>query len=222
MMSAETMKEIDFIPRWYKDRHKRQVSYHAQYVVIICIFAAIVLWSFGTCYSVSKAKAQINRIQVSLAENADLADECNQFTTVMGRLRDKAKILDKLDHQTSIANVIGELSFLVPDNIILSKVDIGLERFTEDVVSPNKSHVRLLRRGTDAAGAMPAADTRFKVAIAGVAAGVEDVAGLISRLEDSSYFCQVVPGFSRAAKYKDFAVIEFEISCYLANYVLQK
>jgi len=213
------MKEIDFIPQWYRDRQKQRVGYHTQYVVIIGIFAAIVLWSFGTCYFVSKAKAQINRIQASLAANADLAAQCNQLMTAMSRLRDKAGILDKLDHKTSIANVIGELSFLVPDNVILSKVDIGLERFTEGVVSANKSHVRLLRRGADAAGAMPAEDSRFKVVLAGIAAGVEDVAALISALEDSSYFCQVVPGFSRAAKVKDFIVTEFEISCYLSNYV---
>jgi len=221
-MSAETMKEIDFIPQWYRDRQKQQVGYHTQYVVIIGIFAAIVLWSFVTCYSVSKAKARIKRIQASLAANADLTAECNQLTTVLNRLRDKARILDKLNHKTSIANVIAELSFLVPDNVILRKVDIGLERFEAGVVSANTSHVRLLRRRADAAGAMPAQDSRFKVVLAGIAAGVEDVAALISQLEDSSYFCQVVPGFSRAAKVKDFIVTEFEISCYLANYVQHK
>ena len=216
------MKEIDFIPQWYRDGQKQQVSYRTQYVVIICIFAAIVFWSFGTCYSVSKAKAQINRIQESLAANADLAAEFSKLTTVMVELREKAKILDKLDHKTSIANVIGELSFLVTDNIILSKVDIGLERFAGGTVSANRSHVRLLQSGTDAASAMPAEDARFKVAITGIGAGVEDVAGLISQLENSPYFCQVVPGFSRAGKVKDFMVTEFEISCYLANYVQHK
>jgi hypothetical protein len=80
----------------------------------------------------------------------------------------------------------------------------------------------LLQRGTDAASAIPAEDTRFKVAITGVAAGVEDVANLISQLENSSYFCHVVPGFSRAGKVKDFKVTEFEISCYLANYEQHK
>jgi hypothetical protein len=216
------MKEIDFIPQWYRDGQKQQVSYRTQYVVIICIFVAIVFWSFGTCYSVSKAKAQINRIQESLAANADLTAEFSQLTNIMVELREKAKILDKLDHKTSIANVIAELSFLVTDNVILKKVDIGLERFTGGEVSANKSHVRLIHRGTDAASATPAEDVRFKVAITGVAAGVEDVAGLISQLENSSYFCQVVPGFSRAGKVKDFMVTEFEISCYLANYEKHK
>ncbi len=221
-MSAKTMKEIDFIPQWYKDRQKKQVGYHTQYVVIIVIFAAIVLWSFGTCISVSKAKAQIKRIEASLAENAELADECNKLTTVLSRLRNKAQILDKLDHKTSIANVIAEISFLVPDNVILSKINIGLERFETPAPPANTSNVRLLRRGADAADAMPPQDSRFKVVLAGIAAGVEDVAALISALESSSYFCQVVPGFSRSSKVKDVTVTEFEISCYLANYVQDK
>jgi len=216
------MKEIDFIPQWYRDRQKQQVGYHTQYVVIIVIFAAIVLWSFTTCYSVSKAKAQIKRIETSLAENADLAAECNRLTTTLNKLRQKTEILDKLNHQTSIANVIAELSFLVPENVILGKIDIGLEHFNEAGGSTNKSNVRLLRRSPQTDDAMPAEDTRFKVVISGIAAGVEDVAGLISSLEDSSYFCQVVPGFSRAGKVKDLTVTEFEISCYLANYVQQK
>jgi LEA14-like dessication related protein len=216
------MKEIDFIPQWYRDGQKQKVNYRTQCVVVICIFVAIVFWSFGTCYSVSRAKAQINRIQESLAANADLAAEFSQLTTAMAELREKAEILDKLDHKTSIANVIGELSFLVTDNIILKKVDVSLERFTTGAVSANKSRVRLLKSGNDAAGAIPQEDTRFKVAITGVGAGVEDVAALISQLENSSYFCQVVPGFSRAGKVKDFIVTEFEISCYLANYEQQK
>jgi len=49
---------------------------------------------------------------------------------------------------------------------------------------------------------------------------------LICKLDDSPYFCQVVPSFSRNKKMKvgtglageNFQVSEFEISCYLANY----
>ena len=212
------MKEIDFIPQWYKDRQKKHVSHHVQYVVIIGIFAAIVVWSFATCLSVSKAKAQINRIQESLAANADMVSEFNELATAMIQLRKKAEILEKLDHKTSIANVIGELSFLVPDDVILKKVDVGMERFVGGAGS-GKSHVKLLRQSSGASSAAPAEDSRFKVIISGIAAGVDDVAGLISQMENSSYFCQVVPGFSRAAKVKDFGVTEFEISCYLANYI---
>ncbi len=79
--------------------------------------------------------------------------------------------------------------------------------------------------------------------IRGVAADASNVAALICRLEDSPYFCQVVPSFSRTAVINaagspsfrsrtkspntkgsvqetggKIQVSEFEISCYLANY----
>ena len=77
--------------------------------------------------------------------------------------------------------------------------------------------------------AMPLGDVRFKVVMSGVASNARDVGELICRLEDSPYFCQVIPSFSRNKKIKtksitsgrDFPVSEFKLSCYLANYLLQ-
>ena len=85
---------------------------------------------------------------------------------------------------------------------------------------------------------------RFRVVIGGVAADASDVAALICMLEDSPYFCKVVPSFSRTIvinvagnpsfnsestnetvqkneKNKQIKVSEFEISTYLANYCEQ-
>ena len=221
-MGPKTMKEIDFIPQWYKDGRKHRVGYHTQCIVTICIFAAILLWSLGTSYSVSKANAQIGRIQDSLAANADLAAEYNQLGTTMAKLRKKAETLEKLDHKTNIENVIAELSFLITDNIILSKLDIYLETFQHGSAAENKSRVKLAHRRTGAATAMPEGNTRFHVVITGIAAGAQDVAALISKLENSPYFCHIIPGFSRSKKIKEFMATEFEISCYLANYIEQK
>jgi hypothetical protein len=216
------MKEIDFIPQWYKDGQKHHVGYHTQCVVIICIFAVIVLWSFGTSYSVSRAKAQMGRIQESLAANADLAAEYNQLGSTMAQLRQKTETLEKLNHKTNIANVVAEFSFLITDNITLSKLDIYLESFQPGSATANKSSIRLGSRSTNAPSAMPETNNRFRVVITGIAAGAQDVAALISRLEDSPYFCQIIPGFSRSKKIKELTATEFEISCYLANYVEQK
>ena len=78
-------------------------------------------------------------------------------------------------------------------------------------------------------------DVRFKVEISGIAADAGDVAELICKLEDSPYFCQVYPSFSRNSRIKagtvpwlgsdssytaddSYQISEFEIGCYLANY----
>jgi len=62
--------------------------------------------------------------------------------------------------------------------------------------------------------------------ISGVASDASYVADLVCKLEDSPYFCQVIPSFSRNREIKvetgvaeeNLRISEFEIRCYLANY----
>ena len=93
---------------------------------------------------------------------------------------------------------------------------------------------------------LPIGHVRFKVTIAGVGADASDVAALVSRLEESPYFRQVVLSFSRNIKVGNPSVMslrdvdvlkspleteggdvvtggklqvsEFQINCYLGNY----
>jgi hypothetical protein len=75
----------------------------------------------------------------------------------------------------------------------------------------------------------PLGDVRFKVVLSGVAADASEVAELICRLEESRYFRQVYPSFSRGVKMKtssnvageSLQMTKFEISCHLANYQQQ-
>ena len=53
------MKEIDFLPEWYKSDKRRQVSYRTQYIAISSVFAVMMLWGFISTRSISKARAQI-------------------------------------------------------------------------------------------------------------------------------------------------------------------
>jgi hypothetical protein len=107
--------------------------------------------------------------------------------------------------------------------------------------------VRVVRAKSGEKRGLPLGDVRFKVVMSGVAADGRDVAALTCKLEDSPYFCQVVPSFSRNAKISiksdsslhaetdvvegtvetknrvrkaegNIQVSEFEINCYLANY----
>jgi hypothetical protein len=110
--------------------------------------------------------------------------------------------------------------------------------------------IRAVQSDSVARGELPMGDVRFKVLISGVAADASDVAALICKLENSPYFCQVVLSFSRNTDIdvrksdtlrlqKDYTqelsstrrdehktegsvrVSNFEINCYLANYLEQ-
>ena len=96
--------------------------------------------------------------------------------------------------------------------------------------------VRAARAKAERKASLPLGDVKFKVLISGVAPKPSDVATLICDLEDSSYFFNVVPSFSRNTQIDgkatsglvseggrgnggaEIKASEFEISCYLANY----
>ena len=224
------MKEIDFLPEWYKNSRRQQISYRTQYFILGCIFVAIMFWNFIAARSISKAVADFTQTTPKQVEAESLLRESAGVKSQTSQLQGKAGILEKIDSKINVADVLAEMSFLIDKRIVLSKVELKAEKFT-DKKGRKISNDALLASGgesqdTSAGKELPLSDVRFKVVIRGIALNAGDVAELICRLENSPYFCQAVPSFSRNIKIKtgtgsdaaNHQVSEFEISCYLSNY----
>ena len=222
------MKEIDFLPEWYKNGRRQQIGYQTQYIILGILLVAMVLWNFGAVHSISKAQAKLARTTPQQAEAEKNVQVFEKIKSQVTQLQKQAGILEEINPRINVANVLGEISFVVDKRIALGKLQLVAEKFG------NKKGDRsglLAADGTAGGGAgnknaMAFGDARFKVVISGVAADAGDVAKLISRLEDSPYFQQVYPLFSKAKKVKvktesseqEYQLNEFEISCYLENY----
>jgi hypothetical protein len=221
------MKEIDFLPEWYKSGKRRQTGYRTQYIVLAGIFAVMVVWNFTAVRSISQAKAALAEHTTGRSDLKSASHKFAKIKSQMTKLQKKLEVIQRIDSRIDVASVLGEISFLVNEKIVLSKVWFTAERFTGEAEN-KKSGGSAVRSAGHNRGkeAMPLGDVRFKVVISGIASDAGDVARLICRLEDSPYFCQVMPSFSQnkeietraGAVEKDFQVSEFEIGCYLANY----
>jgi hypothetical protein len=222
------MKEIDFLPNWYKSGRRRQISYRTQYIGLGGIFVAMVMWNFAATHSISKATTALAQAEskVSVAESVSWAFA--KIKSEVTQLQKKAESIEEIDSKIDAASVLAEISFLIDKKIVLSKVEFKAERFADRQRRKPNSGSAIRAAGRNFAGkqAQPLGDVRFKVVISGVASDASDIAELICRLEDSPYFRLVYPSFSRNRNIKtgtNFAgenhqVSEFEISCYLANY----
>jgi len=235
------MKEIDFLPEWYKDGRRREFSYRTQYIVLAGVFVVMVVWNFTAAYSISKAKAELVQMSASKAEAESTSAKLDRIKSEVARLQKKAESVEKIESRIDFASVLAEMSFLIDERVVLSKVQFFAEKFAdEQQFKPNiVSAVRVAGIKIGDKGALPFGDVRFKVVISGVAADASDVATLVCKLEDSPYFYNVIPLFSRnklirretnpavrpqisekgvSEPQENFRVSEFEISCYLANY----
>lgn len=222
------MKEIDFLPSWYKSDRRRQMSYRTQCVALACVFVAMMVWNFVCAHSVSKARGELTQNIVRQAEAISASREFARVEHEVAQLQKKADFIDRIDSKIDVGSVLAEMSFLIENNVILSKVELLAERLfsRRRAQGGGGSAVKIAGGPGITKKELPLGHARFKVVIGGVASKASDVAELICRLEDSPYFFHVIPSFSRnknikaaagAAK-EDFQLSEFEIVCYLANY----
>jgi len=190
------MKEIDFLPEWYKSGRRRQVSYRTQYIAIGGVFVVMVVWSFITTHSISKARAQYDQMASNQAQAEKVSAKLAELQNKISVLRQNAESIEEIDSRIDVADVLAELSFLIDEKIVLRKAEFIAEKFVDDKSSP-AAVVRAVQANLSNKKGLPLGNVRFKVVIAGVAADASDVATLMCKLEDSPYFCQVVLAFSR-------------------------
>ena len=223
------MKEIDFLPEWYKSSRRQQVSYRRQVIGLSSAFVVMLVWNFMATSLVSKTTAEFAGQQWKQVEAERISQKFSKIKGRVTELQEKAGVLEGIDSRIDVSNVLAEMSFLIDEKIVLSKVEFKSERFSDrrSTTAGGGSAVRVAGGGSGGKRALSFGDVRFKIVLNGVAADGGDVAKLICRLEDSPYFCQVVPSFSRNDEIKtgtdvaggNFQISKFEISCYLSNYV---
>jgi hypothetical protein len=195
------MKEIDFLPEWYKSGRRRQVSYRTQYIAIGGVFLVMMVWSFITTHSISKARAQYAQMTINQVQAEKVSVKLAELENEMRELRKNAESIDDIDSEIDVASVLAEMSFLIDERIVLKKMEFIAEKFVDEQETKTtpgaRSVVRAVRASSNNKKELPLGNVRFKVVMAGVAADASDVAALMCKLEDSPYFCQVVLSYSR-------------------------
>lgn len=233
------MKEIDFLPDWYKNDKRRNASYRIQYAILGSVFVIMTVWNAFAAGSVSRAEADLRRIVEGDAGVEDVAGRFSELKARISELQKKGAIIAKADSHIDVASVLAELSFLIRKPAVLGRVELISEKLkrseSDNLKNRASGLVRAARVKAEKEAALPYGDVRFKVVISGIVPKPSDFATLICDLEDSAYFFQVVPSFSRntqiavnggpvgrssngAKVHEDIEASEFEISCYLANY----
>jgi hypothetical protein len=223
-----TMKEIDFLPGWYKNDRRQQISYRTQYIALGVTFVAMMLCNFIATVSIARATKELAEGKVKATAAKDISQEFADFKNSVTDLQNKVNVLDRIDSKIDVGSVLAELSFLIDKKIVLSKIELMAEKFAERFSEQPRSGsvIKAASAGSVGKKRAPLGNVRFKVVLSGVAADASEVAELICRLEESRYFRHVYPSFSRGVEMKtsgsaageSLQVTKFEISCHLANY----
>lgn len=208
------MKELDFLPQWYRSDQKRRASYKWQYIVIGIIFAAMIGWSFVTGGVIHTTKAGIGDNK----EHTTVIDEYRALNEKHKSLLEGQEILTNCDARMHVSSIMAELSWLIDNSVVLRGLEIKAEDSSKVIQQMMPAAGGSVVRRNVGNQDNKDSKTLYKLVISGIAAEAKDVAKLIYKMEESNYFCNIIPGYSRNVEVNEKKVSEFEISCYIANY----
>ncbi len=223
------MNNIDFLPQWYKKDKKQKLKYRVEYSVLAVMFCFMLIWVMSACWRISAKQRMVGQIHKQDCLPEELVNEYESLSNNYTVLQKKANVLANLDSRIDVDKVLGEISFLVNPSIVVSELNLSAEDADESS-NLQEDAGNVLRRAT-AKGLQKKkkikGDSKFKVTIKGVAFDPGDIALFVCSLEDSEYFCNVIPSYTRDLKQKvkfsgtkdQGSMSEFALECYLANYV---
>ena len=235
------MKDIDFLPEWYKERYRRRTHMRHQYAILIGLVCAMISYNLIATHQINTASAGIDRLdnQRRIAEQVTF-----EYDTIDRQLREhqaKADLVTQLDSKIDVSAVLAELSHIMGGRVVLSRLEFVSEPLASAKDANPPGAVVRPASGPGEGKSGPLGDVCFRIVMAGIAAKASDVGDLACRLEESPYFRQVSPSVPRSSKiempvqvstasgnHRDdpiknptreaLQVSEFEITCYLANY----
>jgi hypothetical protein len=237
------MKEIDFLPGWYKDGQRQRQRVCRQYIVLAVAFIAMVGYNTMATHRISRASAELAQIEGRRVEAEVACQEFNTVTSHLNRVREKAALIERIDSRINVGAVLAEMSHILGETVVLSRVEFIAEPLADDNKDTrgNDTGVRAAEGKKDVSRETLVGNVRFRIVLTGVAVSPADVAALVRRLDDSSYFHRVHASFWRSGKVQvssrfveaapkaqggagaagqpeSLDVTEFEVVCYLANY----
>jgi len=216
------MKEIDFIPQWYKAGRERKQRYIRQYALMAVMLTLMLGWGFVINGHVSCVSAEVEEIQTAFEKGRIRAEQATLLKNKIAEMKEKTTLLDKIASRTTTTAILGELSYLVGENVILSKLSLQNELIQNSERKNTFASAAIVHVGgsqkNDQDDVIPLTPSHCKVVLTGIAARPADAALLIARLEQTDYFDRVFLVYSKPKKVKDKDVTEFEIRCFVADY----
>ncbi len=216
------MKEIDFIPQWYKAGRERKQRYIRQYALMAILVTLMVGWGFAINGHIAHVSAEVEGIQAAFEKGRLRSEQATCLESRIAEMRQKTTLLDKIASRTKMTAILGELSYLIGENVILSKLSLQNELIQNSGRKNAFASAAVVRvsgsQKNDPDDVIPLSPSHCKVVLTGIAVRPADAAALIARLEQTDYFNQVSLVYSKPKEVKERDVTEFEIRCFVADY----
>ena len=202
------MRDVDFLPEWYKESRRRRSSVQRQYIALSLLFLLMIVWNALATRSIALATASLADAEPQRIKAEQVCYAFDQWADQLVQRQQSLRLLQAMEGQLDMASVLAELSALIDDPVTLETLDVIAER---PILNKAEGPVR------------------FQIVIKGLARDAAAVAAMLKAMETSAYLRQVHLVISRNLDSGDDRAnvsgdtgteppaVAFEIRCYLAT-----
>lgn len=184
------MKDIDFLPEWYKETRRCQSSVQRQYLALGGLFLVMVVWNALAMRSISLASAELAAAEPQRTEAERV---CYEFDHLVQQLIDRRQELaghQDMECRVDVASVLAELSAVIDDRVALESLSVVSEPVAAGSASGPRS-------GAPAVDPLAGTRGRIQIVMKGLAQDPPAAAALLKAMEASAYFTHVTLVVSR-------------------------
>jgi hypothetical protein len=233
------VKDLDFLPDWYKDRKRRHSRVRKQYIALVAVFLMMMSFNLTALHRAGRVAADVSRYEERRTQAEAIVDEFKLVTRELNQMKAKADLVHRIDTRIDVAPILAEISHIVDESVVLSKIECVAEPLVPpDDASRAKGPAARAAKTEGSQRELPLVASTLRIVLAGVAVQPSQIADLVCKLDESAYFQNVRPSFYGRTKIQVGAPLAtsskgdkpkadslgmldataFEITCTLANY----
>ena len=204
------MKEIDFIPDWYRANRRRRRDLAVRATCLAVLAVAMIAASAGRYAQTAAAREDLAQLQASFESQEDVIHGLSVLELRLAELGASRQLVSDVAGGAPMHGVLAELSHLMPDATTLTELRVAQGRRIAD--ARPAAH-------EDPDSAAPAPDDRDgTLEITGWAVSDINVGSLMSNMARSPLLHDVRLRYSKPAVVNGRQAREFRLTCRLPQF----
>ncbi len=198
------MRELEFLPEWYPELHRRRRLLFLQIWATLVLAGGLAFWLFLVNRNGASAERNLTELQVKIVRSDERLEKMEKLRQLKDQLQQQAQIQAKLGVHVESARLLSKVAALMPPS--MSLLDIGLE--TEEIATTLSPLAQAALKDPK----NPPLERRLKTRLIGVAPTDVDVANFITELTKVPFFDHVSMDYIRDRHDGKYVMREFQLT----------
>jgi len=117
------VKEIDFLPEWYRESKRRRSRLRKQCAALVLIFTCMMTYNLAVTHHTALAAATLAHFEGERISAESVLHEFNMISKELGEVRAKADLVGQIDARIDVSAVLAELSHVIDATVVLTRVE---------------------------------------------------------------------------------------------------